>query len=165
MRATVPRVLRERDHQREDTRVGKRPATSCRRRSGQGGRNGTVRGLHPEELRRRIADMVTAMVASRRYQRRPRSGSRRRCHPSASGPGQSWSSQRGAEARVSAADSEGNSSRPGAHRAGGRTDILGAIFHLRDTDGDDFVISGQKIYITGAHVAALPERPVRHHRP
>lgn len=35
----------------------------------------------------------------------------------------------------------------------GGTDILGAISTCADSDGDDFVISGQKIYITGAHVA------------
>ncbi len=35
----------------------------------------------------------------------------------------------------------------------GGTDILGAISTYADSDGDDFVISGQKIYITGAHVA------------
>ncbi len=35
----------------------------------------------------------------------------------------------------------------------GGTDILGAISTCADSDGDDFVLSGQKIYITGAHVA------------
>jgi len=35
----------------------------------------------------------------------------------------------------------------------GGTDILGAISTYANSDGDDFVISGQKIYITGAHVA------------
>jgi len=35
----------------------------------------------------------------------------------------------------------------------GGTDILGAISTYADSDGDDFVINGQKIYITGAHVA------------
>jgi acyl-CoA dehydrogenase len=35
----------------------------------------------------------------------------------------------------------------------GGTDVLGAISTYADSDGDDFVISGQKIYITGAHVA------------
>ncbi len=35
----------------------------------------------------------------------------------------------------------------------GGTDILGAISTYADTDGDDFVINGQKTYITGAHVA------------
>lgn len=35
----------------------------------------------------------------------------------------------------------------------GGTDILGAISTYAESDGDDFVISGQKIYITGAHVA------------
>jgi alkylation response protein AidB-like acyl-CoA dehydrogenase len=35
----------------------------------------------------------------------------------------------------------------------GGTDILGAISTYADSDGDDFVINGQKIYITAAHVA------------
>jgi len=35
----------------------------------------------------------------------------------------------------------------------GGTDILGAISTYADPDGDDYVINGQKIYITGAHVA------------
>ena len=35
----------------------------------------------------------------------------------------------------------------------GGTDVLGAISTYADSDGDDFVINGQKIYITGAHVA------------
>jgi acyl-CoA dehydrogenase len=35
----------------------------------------------------------------------------------------------------------------------GGTDILGAISTYADSDGDDFVIKGQKTYITGAHVA------------
>ena len=35
----------------------------------------------------------------------------------------------------------------------GGTDVLGAISTCADSDGDDFVINGQKIYITGAHVA------------
>ncbi len=35
----------------------------------------------------------------------------------------------------------------------GGTDILGAISTYADSDGDDFVINGQKTYITGAHVA------------
>ena len=35
----------------------------------------------------------------------------------------------------------------------GGTDVLGAISTYADSDGDDFVLSGQKIYITGAHVA------------
>jgi alkylation response protein AidB-like acyl-CoA dehydrogenase len=35
----------------------------------------------------------------------------------------------------------------------GGTDILGAISTYADRNGDDFVINGQKIYITGAHVA------------
>jgi acyl-CoA dehydrogenase len=35
----------------------------------------------------------------------------------------------------------------------GGTDVLGAISTYADRDGDDFVINGQKIYITGAHVA------------
>lgn len=35
----------------------------------------------------------------------------------------------------------------------GGTDILGAISTYADLDGDDYVINGQKIYITGAHVA------------
>lgn len=35
----------------------------------------------------------------------------------------------------------------------GGTDILGAISTYADSDGDDFVLNGQKIYITGAHVA------------
>jgi len=34
----------------------------------------------------------------------------------------------------------------------GGTDILGAISTYAESDGDDFVINGQKIYITGAHV-------------
>jgi acyl-CoA dehydrogenase len=35
----------------------------------------------------------------------------------------------------------------------GGTDILGAISTYADSDGDDFILNGQKIYITGAHVA------------
>ncbi|MBU1669479.1 MAG: acyl-CoA/acyl-ACP dehydrogenase [Actinobacteria bacterium] len=35
----------------------------------------------------------------------------------------------------------------------GGTDILGAISTYADLDGEDYVINGQKIYITGAHVA------------
>ncbi len=35
----------------------------------------------------------------------------------------------------------------------GGTDILGAISTYADRDGDEFVINGQKIYITAAHVA------------
>jgi len=35
----------------------------------------------------------------------------------------------------------------------GGTDILGAISTYADSDGDEFVLNGQKIYITGAHVA------------
>ncbi|MHB8895311.1 MAG: acyl-CoA dehydrogenase family protein [Candidatus Geothermincolia bacterium] len=35
----------------------------------------------------------------------------------------------------------------------GGTDVLGAISTYADSDGDDFIINGQKIYITGAHVA------------
>lgn len=35
----------------------------------------------------------------------------------------------------------------------GGTDILGAISTYADRDGDDYIINGQKIYITGAHVA------------
>jgi alkylation response protein AidB-like acyl-CoA dehydrogenase len=35
----------------------------------------------------------------------------------------------------------------------GGTDVLGAISTYADIEGDDFVLNGQKIYITGAHVA------------
>jgi len=41
----------------------------------------------------------------------------------------------------------------GLTEPGGGTDLLGALKTTAVEDGDDFVVNGQKIYITGAHVA------------